>query len=361
MDDLARLRAWSRRRQRLDDARAETAGEALADVVGVYSAHPTGPLALAARVRGLTGAGFRALEQDRAALRVSAMRGSIFLVPRQDAGRHALLGFDPGRQLRTRLDRWQLSDDDYRRLSDLMVVAAQQPVAAKVLGAAAGVDGLMLSTLLRCLRYEGRLVPIGGGSLSIEQFRYVDAATWAPELRAGLAEGRPDDATRAELAAWLAARYLHAFGPARVADFAWWSGLHRTAAHPALSGLDTVDVGDGLLLPRPDLAAYERLTSSKGGTVTLLPKWDSYTMGLAPDGRARLVDPDVQGRVYSKGGGGTLPGDGFPVVLLDGAAIGLWRLTKKHGPWVELFDRAGSRTTARIDAALADVATFLGG
>jgi hypothetical protein len=75
-------------------------------------------------------------------------------------------------------------------------------------------------------------------------------------------------------------------------------------------------VGEGLLLPAADRPRFPRARPIRG-TVDLLPKWDAYTMGHAPSGRRRLVDPDVQHLVYTPIGVG-LAGDGNPVGLLAG-------------------------------------------
>lgn len=376
MELIDRLRAWTHHRQRLGESAAPDALTALHDVVGVYSAHPTAPLALAARTHGFSASRFRRLESERVALRVAAMRGSIFLVPRADAARLALPFVDLKAQVGKRLDRWSLTAEDYARIKAAMLAAATEPAPSAVLGAAAGVSGGMLATLLRCLRHEGVVLPIGGGSLRSEQFRYVASQVWAPELAAALA-GAPlaDERCVHEALVRLAGDYLRSFGPVRVADFAWWSGIKVATARAVLADHDTVDIGGGLLLARADLAAFEAVASPKN-SVDLLPKWDSYTMGLAPDGRARFVHPDLQSRVYSQGGGGALPGDGFPVVLVDGAAVGIWRLTAKDGPSVDLFhpdlvesdpsdtdlfDTVGARTRARIEARIGEVATLLAG
>ena len=361
MELIDRLRAWTHHRQGLGESAASDALTALRGVVGVYSAHPTAPLALAARTLGFSAGAFRRLESERLALRVAAMRSSIFLVPRVDAARFALAFLDLDTQVGKRLERWSLTADDYIRIRAAMLTAAAEPAPSATLGAAAGVSGGMLATLLRCLRHEGVLLPIGGGSLRAEQFRYVASEVWAPELAAANASAPLADERRvSEALGWLAGEYLRAFGPARVADFAWWSGVRRRTAMAVLAAHDTVDIGDGLLLARGDLAEFEAVTPLRG-SVDLLPKWDSYTMGLAPDGRARFVHADVQSRVYSQGGGGTLPGDGFPVVLVDGEAVGLWRLTAKDGASVELFDGAGARTRARIDRRIGEVAAVLAG
>jgi len=66
---LDRIRCWSLHRQHLlsvgnqDDGKvaAGTAVRVLSEIVGVYSAHPTAPLSLLARVPDLTPDAFRAL------------------------------------------------------------------------------------------------------------------------------------------------------------------------------------------------------------------------------------------------------------------------------------------------------------
>ncbi len=79
-----KTRWWSYRRQRLG-RRASDVGEVLSAVVAVYSSHPIAPLSLHARVNGFGAAGFRRLKEDRVALRLPAMRGSIYLPPRGSA------------------------------------------------------------------------------------------------------------------------------------------------------------------------------------------------------------------------------------------------------------------------------------
>src|SRR5437868_4318347 len=89
MQLVERLSAWSYRRQLFDCACTEPFG-ALRSVIGVYSTHPTAPLALLARCADLTPGAFTALEQRRHAVRLPAMRGSGFLLPRETA--HLIFG-----------------------------------------------------------------------------------------------------------------------------------------------------------------------------------------------------------------------------------------------------------------------------
>jgi len=83
-------------------------------------------------------------------------------------------------------------------------------------------------------------------------------------------------------------------------------------------------------------------------------------MGHAPDGRARLVHADVQRRVYEPIGVG-LPGDGNPVVLVDGEAMATWMFSLKDGPDVQPFDRLGPTVERKVAERLEAVARFLAG
>ncbi len=335
---------------------APTAADALLSVVAVYSAHPTAPLALAARAPRMSAEEFRELERSRGALRVPGMRGSLFLAPRASAGRV----FAPFRmsaiRMMTRLRRGQMTDQEYAAASQRVVAAAATPLLPRELQDAAGVAGAEMSLLLRTIRGQGDLLAVSDGSLRVARLRYVATARWAP---GGL--DVPDvDAALADLARG----YLHAHGPARIADFAWWTGAAKGAAAAAVNAHDLVDAGDGLLLLAEDEAAFAAVRACRD-TVHLLPKWDPYTMGYAPDGRARLVHPDNQRRVYVQKGivapgqpNMGLPGDGYPIVLLDGEAVGTWNLTLKGGA-VELFDSVGPRTRRRIDERLAAAAALL--
>jgi hypothetical protein len=357
MTSIGRQRSWTHRRQRLGDP-AGSALEALRSAVAVYSAHPTAPLALAARTVGLTANGFRELELRRQALRVPGMRGSLFLAPTDTAGR-VFAPFEMSRaRLATRLRRGLMTEEEYAQAADRIVAAATGPRLPRELHAAAGVEGVRISLLLSTIRGEGRMLAVAEGSLRAANLRYVATNSWAP----GSLDVDDVDAALAQVAG----DYLHAYGPARVADFAWWTGLPKGTASRALAQHDTVDIGDGLLLPASDLAAFEAIPEVKQ-TVDLLPKWDPYTMGLAPDGRARLVHPDNQRRIYVQKGVVApgqpnlgLPGDGYPVVLVDGEAVGTWNLTLKDRN-VELFDTMGAVTRRRIDERLEAVGRLLAG
>ena len=117
----------------------------------------------------------------------------------------------------------------------------------------------------------------------------------------------------------LVLRYLEAFGPASVADFAQFTMLRRPASVQALKALahkvvelegpdgnTLFDVPRGLL-PAEDIAAPPRL----------LPMWDSVL--LAYSDRSRIIPPDYRRLVIRQNG------DVLPTLLIDGYVAGVWR------------------------------------
>jgi hypothetical protein len=348
VDLTERLRAWSYARQRLGEP-AATLGAALRDVVAVYATHPTAPLALWARAGSFSADRYRRLDRDRRAVRIPAMRRTVFLVPARSAARvFAATRASPAHTLRP-LRRLGVSDAGFRAEAERVLVAARRPAPARALEEATGIPGDRLAAVLRALRFEGRILAIAGESLLGSPHRYVTTTDWLPE---GLGSEDPEDAL-----GWLAGAYLRAYGQARIEDFAWWSGATARAAASAIERQATVDVGDGLLLPVGDRARFGRMPRL-GASVAVLPRWDAYTMGYAPDGRRRLVHPDVQDRVYSPMGVG-LPGDGNPVVLVDGEAVATWTFSRADGIGLQPFDTLGPRVGRRVRERLADVARLL--
>lgn len=312
-DLTARVRAWTYRRQRLGRAAASPA-EALDDVVGVYSSHPTAPLALLARSRAMTPDSLGDLEAERAALRLPGMRGSVFLLPAATAPRvfatvRDLLAKDYARRLAVAGLTW----DEYTQVKAQALALAQTPQTPKALQAALPIAG-QLMTAVRLMALEGVMLRIGT-SLRTDNLTYVATDAW---LGHPLPEADPEAALR-----WLAGAYLRGYGPARVADFAWWSGLKKGRAQAVLAGVPTVDVGGGLLLPAGEEVAFAQVEPLPADAIDVLPKWDAYTMGLAPDGRGRFIADEHLARVYG-GGGGLLPGDGRPLVLRGGQAVAIW-------------------------------------
>jgi hypothetical protein len=339
---VEQLRSWTYERQCLSCA-APDGATALRAVIAVYSAQPSAPLSLHARTKRFDANAYRALD----ALRVPAMRASLHLMPRDTAHLAFRAVPEPAARSARRLKTFGLSDARYVELREAVLAeAATTPRTAKELREATGA-GKALPAVVSAMSREGVLVRIGADSLRSNELRYV-----SHDL---------DDADSDGALAWLAGEYLRAFGPARQADFQWWAGTSAKRAKGALAPVDTQELDGGLLIRAEDRAAFEKPRTAQRGAVDLLPKWDAYTMGLAPDGRDRFAHPDLLDRLYDKSG------DGRPVVLVDGAAAGVWSITAgtakdELAVDVELFDgKPAKRLQAALDERVQAVRAFLRG
>jgi len=313
--DLHRLRAWSYRRQLLDWP-AVAPAEALRGVIAVYSSHPTAPLSLMARTRAFDGGWLAEAEERRETVRLSAMRGSIHLIPIDTAPMVRAATRIPVEKFAGNLKYQGLTFDDYARLKSQVRERLTEPMTPAEAQEALGV-GRPLLTALKIMGYEGLVLRLGG-SLRTDVLRYVWAESW---LGAPLEEADPLEGMK-----WLAMEYLRAFGPVRIKDFAWWCGTTQKRAKEALEGAAIIDLGGGLLLPAEDEAAFAAAEPIDPEEIALLPKWDAYTMGYAPDGRQRLIDDAHLPLAYSKAGDGTgaTSGDGNPLLLRGGRAVAAW-------------------------------------
>lgn len=351
----ARVRAWSHRRQGLGTAGSDVLA-ALAEVVAVYATQPTATLSLSARVAGLSGADYRRIDHDRSAVRIPAMRSSSHLVPTTTAARVAAATRRPPEALDWIWRGVGLTETEYREAGAAIVASAREPVTVAGLRAllprasAALLDRhpQAATMLVRALRSEGTLVALAPTSLRSNAFAYVATDAWL---------GRPLEPLDTEDAlAWLAGEYLRGFGPARIADFRWWAGVTPGRARAAIARQPTIDVGGGLLLPTDDRDGFESARPLGPDVVDVVPLWDVYTMGYAPDGRSRLVEPNHLDRVYSGG-------DGRGLVLRAGSAVAAWGLRftgRRMEVRLDLFGPPTPGLRAAIDLRLEPIAALLG-
>lgn len=324
-------------------------GRALRDVVGVYSSHPTGPLSLHARVRSFSKHGFEAVETARGFLRLPAMRGSIHILPRDSAhlAFHATRG--SLQEYRLLLRGGVITEDGYDRLKRTVLRVAREPRSAGEIRKALGAQDEQLPEVLKSICREGVLLRVSPTGLRSNALRYVSTESW---LGSDLPKADPDEAL-----ARLAGEYLRVFGPARAEDFRWWAGVPAGRASAALSTVETVELDGGHLLPAGDLQGFETAEAPGHDAVDLLPKWDCYTMGYAPDGRGRFVHPDAQGRIY------TPAGDGLGVVLVDGAAAGAWTARfpgRRMEVELDMFEVPGDRLEKAVTDRFEAIAALLG-
>lgn len=319
--DNDRTRALRTRSQRLDGRLGDPL-ELVRELVGVQAQEPgAAALSIAARTEGVDSAAVeRALVEERTLVRTWTMRGTIHVVPAEDAGWLVDL-FAP----------LALPGAD-RRLSQLGVPAADRPKALAAIETALGERGPL--TRAELMEHVARVGVNTGGQAAAHLARlaalngivvfgpprsakptYVLRDAWL----AGAAALR--EISREEALAELARRYLGAYGPAAPDDLAAWSGLPLRDARagweaiaPELTALQTA-AGPAWL--RSDPAPWLGDPPPDPPRLRLLPAFDTYLLGYRT--RALAVPAGHERRVW--------PGGGIvrPTIVANGLARGTWR------------------------------------
>ena len=326
---IEQLRSFTYERQRLGQA-APNAARALDEVIAVYSSHPSAPLSLYARAKAMTAAKFHGLDVRR----LPAMRQSIHLLPAATAHLAFHATPAPPADRKKRMKHFKFAEQRYQQLRNQILEAATEPLTLPELREAVGAEANEFKGISAQMTRDGELLRVGAKGLRSNELRYVVA-----EL---------DDADPEEALAWLAGEYLRAFGPVRPKDFQWWAGVSAGRAKQALGAHETEELDGGLHIRVQDVQAFTKAKPPKNA-VDLLPKWDVYTMGYAPDGRDRFAHPDVVKQCYD------FRGDGRPVILVDGQAAGTW---EKGEP--DPFEKLPAKAQRLIDERLTAVRAFLG-
>ncbi len=313
-------------------------------------------LGLRARGPGLTMRDVsRAVETERAVVRGWLMRGTLHTVPGPDY--RWLVGLLGPLAL-------QASARRYRELGlDEALCARAEGIIEETLTArgaatraeltselaALGIDthGQIPFHLIRRSALRGRIC-FGPDRLGEAAFVLLDE--WLPPSDVDGPSG-PDAVVH------LARRYLRAYAPAAVEDFAAWSGLPRPAARRAWQALGTAGetvpctvLGQECAVPAERAAEFEE-PPSPAGDVRLLPMYDNYLLGYRT--RAVAVPPADERRV--RPGGGQIRA----TVTVDGQVLGTWsRKDRGRALDISLFDPASLSPEDLADET-ADVIRFL--
>ncbi|WP_406864986.1 winged helix DNA-binding domain-containing protein [Streptomyces sp. HUAS MG47] len=293
-----------------------------------------------------------AYEDERSIARGWFMRGTLHTVPAADV------------RWLLRLLAPRLLSTGERRYRELGLDATLRERADATLRRAVADHGPLTRAEL-----TERLVPLGVDPVGQAAFHLIRHAA----LRGILVHGpeRAGEATFVALGDWLpgsgeepapetaaaelARRYLRAYGPADVTDFAAWSGLPVGQARTAWRALAAAGA----------TAAYQGLTALAGagaddGSVTdgpdvrLLPAYDNYLTGYRS--RALSVPAAHERAVWP--GGGVLR----PTVTVDGLAVGTWTRQVKAATaevHVEPFEPLPAAVRAALAVETAAVRGFL--
>jgi hypothetical protein len=294
---------------------------AVARLIGVQAqSMPPARLAIRARTHGLTAA-----DVDRAPLvRTWAMRGTLHLVPAADA-RWLVELFGPVFRAANRRRRAQLGLDEdtcERALPAIERILAGGPLTRADLIARLADDGVHVVATTQAAPH----LMFYAATTGLIARRVDDTYVLLADQLRGVRAHRPADPV-----AELARRYLAAYAPADVADFAAWSGLPIKVAR------------DGFAETPPRDGAP--------GEPKLLGHWDGLLLGY----RRRDLHLDPAHARAVQAGGGILR----PIMLVGGRVVGTWRL-ERGVITVAPFGRLAKATWAALESEAADIGRFLG-
>jgi len=313
---IQKIRAWSHHRQRLGN-RGLDASQVLKDVIGVYSSHPTGPLSLFARIQSFDAASFNQLDHDRLAFRIPAMRLSAYMVPSENAAMISAATLpsptDPVWENRYSHKDRKIPVEHYEDWKRQILTVALKPLSAKEIKEQTEIPNETTKPVLNRMAFERLLLRVGAESLRSNIISYVSTAAWTVEYPLF---------NKVKALKWLAKEYLKAFGPARIKDFQWWVGITSEMAKMAIEACETKNIGEDHLLLISDEEDFGSFDHTLEDSIDILPQWDCYTMGYAPDGRTRFVDQDKQDKIY--GSLGATGGNALGTVLINGLASAVW-------------------------------------
>jgi len=317
------------------------------DLVGLHATAAETPyLSLYAR---MTGPVMEELDdelyQRRTLVRLKAVRGTVFLMPR----RLAPIAFAATREMTIERDRrWlRLDTQSYARTAPAVLDALVDRSLTVAELRRSVQEGADLTAVVALLCDEGLIVrdrPTGSRKSSTFRYRRWDQTY--PDV--DLAAYQPEEAIRL-----LVREYIDRYGPVSMADILWWTGLPARSIRAAVTSLASElttstlpGISDELFTLDADEVSPSQ-TIDKAPSVRLLPQLDPYTMGYHD--RSRLADSAHYELIYDRGGNAT------SVVLVDGRVAGVWDLTETPKSMVRLlvFDSDSPHRHRALDRAAA--------
>ena len=337
-------------------------------------------LSVRVRGRGLTVDDVRrAVVDRRSVVRTWCMRGTLHLVAATDV-RWLLAALAPTAIAggRRRMERLGLdaptADRGVRRLAEVLADGRPRTrveIIERLAGDDLPLEGQGIAHLLWYAALSGVLC---NGPLRGRKDTYVLLDAWLGPARKGeptpagpgarRTPGRAADEADTvpdDLLARLAARYLAAFGPATLDDFAYWSGLRKRDARRGWSAIEaeTVEVdaaGTLALMPADRVGWLDERAADAAPSVRLLPMFDTYLLGYRS--RDLALAPAYADRLIP-GGGGIIRA----TLLVDGRVRGTWKTQKARSGLEVLLDPftpLSNAVLAAVDAEVADIGRFLG-
>lgn len=312
------------------------------------------PLSIRARGRGLTVVDVeQARIEERSIVRTWCMRGTIHYVTVADLPRLlSLFGplyVDRGQR---RLTELGLDEDDCERAVSIIrdALADDGPLTRDELADRLLDEGLEFDPDGQAPAHIVRRACLKG--MAVEAASRDGEKTYALINDWVSLNSTPN---REDALAALARRYVAAYEPASLDDFYMWSGLYkrdvRTGWKAIKDELSEVDVSEerAWVITSSDVVDF-----ADTPIVRLLPMYDSYFLGH--QNRDLILPAEYADQVFP--GGGLIRA----TVIVDGLAVGTWKLDRSHATpiiTIEPFDSFSTVVEAEIESEVDAIGQFL--
>jgi hypothetical protein len=345
--------AWRMHRQLLAEPGDATAVEVVRRLAGVQAQMASAAeLGIAVRqAQPRAGEVAQALWEDRALVKTWAMRGTLHLLPADDAGSYlSLMGAVRFWERPSWQKAFGASPADVAALTDAVAeildgrVLTREELVADVVKRTGSthLEELLRSgwgTLLKPVAWQGFLCQ---GPSSGTRVTFTRPDSWSPAWRG---VPRPDEAAPTVIRA-----FLGAHGPATIDAFDAW--LTRSTSSKRTLRRWFADLGDELAMVDVEgtqayvLAAdVDELAAQRSSRIVrLLPGFDQYVLG-AGTGDPHVVPPDHRSEISRTAGWIS------PVVLAGGRVAGVWDMAD-GAVNVTLFDKVARKALAAEVARL---------
>jgi hypothetical protein len=184
-------------------------------------------------------------------------------------------------------------------------------------------------------------------------YEYAALEDWLPGVDLSLVA--PEDAR-----AWLARRYLAAFGPATFDDLQWWTGLSKFETETALRSLGSdlhevkiQGLGNDYLMLASDSGWLGDFAAPEAPYAFLLPGLDPYVMGYRD--RHRWLAPEHRAKVFDRAG------NAMPTLWANGRVVGAWGQRSDGSVAYGFFEPVPSAAEALVAAEIRRLEGFLAG
>jgi hypothetical protein len=337
------IHAFRLRRHHLLDQSAKDLVTICRDVCGVQAQIMSAArLQLWARNHAITPSAVNdALLKTRSLVKTSLMRQTLHLVPADEfplyiaAQKKTRIG-----TVLTRMAKFKITREEAEGLTALILDFLNAGPAPRM-AIAAAVRSKVSKRIHKWMEESWSMVrlPIAEGHICYgpgegNQATFIRTDHWLPLLR------QVDEQTAQKE---LFRKYLRAYGPATLIDFAHWSLISMPEVKALRPLLDAeIAEHNGLLVLREDMKTLQA-TSAVPNSVHLLPYFDVYL--LAHRFKEHFLKAQFYKRVYRNQGWIS------PVVLINGEIAGVWayQLSRKAVEIeIELFARVAPRTRLQI-------------